>query len=275
MIKKLFFVSVFIAMSALTVSAQKIAVKKGQKLETVTTTKMSMELMGQHLDNETTATGNVELKEVTDSGYLFSNTVKHMVIKGSGMGQDMHFDSDKKEDMDGQIGQAMKDQVDVEQVIKVDKQGNIAGTQAADDSKTGGMASMMNFTGNMIKGQPYFMLIHLPAKKIKSGESWTDSSGVDTTLKTVTTYTVKNMSADGIVVSFTGTLAKKGNISQNGMEIQMDMTGTTRGEATYEKDSGLLKTTTSTSEIKGTLGIMGQNAPVAATVTANIVARKI
>src|ERR1700712_4691276 len=85
--------------------AQKIAVKKGQKLETVTTTKMTMEVMGQNVENETTLTSAVEIKDVSADGFLFANTVKRMVIKGNGMGQDMSFDSDKKEDMNGNVGQ--------------------------------------------------------------------------------------------------------------------------------------------------------------------------
>jgi len=36
-----------------------------------------------------------------------------------------------------------------------------------------------------------------------------------------------------------------------------------------------LKTSSTVSDIKGTLGIMGQNAPLSATVTANVVAKKL
>jgi hypothetical protein len=237
---------------------------------------MSMEVMGQNLDNESTLTSAVEVKDVNAEGYLFFNTVKRMTIKGSGMGQDMSFDSDKKEDMDGQMGQALKDHIGVAQEIQVNRQGKVTGTKDSSDKKAGGgMADMMSVTGDLTKGQPYPILIQLPAKNVKPGDTWTDSSGTVATIKTVTIYTLKSINADGALVSFTGTLAKSGTIEQNGMEIQMDMTGITKGESTYEMGSGLLKTTTSSSDIKGTLGIMGQNAPIAATVTANIVAKKL
>jgi Family of unknown function (DUF6263) len=256
--------------------AQKIVVKKGQQLETVATTKMSMEVMGQTMDNVSTLTSNVEVKEVTDSSYIFSNTVKHITMKINGMGQDISFDSDKKDDMDGQLGQALKGQVGAMQEIQVTKQGKIAGTKQAEDKKAGpDMASMMSMSGDLTKGQPYPILIQLPSKTVKPGDTWTDSSGTPATIKTVTIYTLKSIGADAVLVSFTGTLAKTGTIEQNGMEMQMDMTGTVKGEATYETGSGLLKTNNSTSDIKGTLGIMGQNAPIAATITANMVAKKI
>ncbi|MEO5593004.1 MAG: DUF6263 family protein [Chitinophagaceae bacterium] len=276
MTKRIFLSFVLMAAAAGATYAQKIAVTKGQKLETVTTTKMNMEVMGQNIDNESTATSNIEVKDVNSNGYLFTNTVKRMTMKGSGMGQDMSFDSDKKEDMDGQVGQALKDRIGSIQEIQVDKQGKVTGTKDSDEKKAaGGMADMMSMTGDITKGQPYPILIQLPPTSVKPGDTWTDSSGTIATIKTVTTYILKGVTADGALISFTGTLAKSGTVEQNGMEIQMDMTGTTKGEATYDAGSGLLKTSASSSDIKGTLGIMGQNAPIAATVIANIVAKKL
>lgn len=254
--------------------AQKIAVTKGQKLETVTTTKMKMEVMGQNMDNESSATTNVEVKDVNADGFLFTNVIKRMTTKLSGMGQDISFDSDKKEDMDGQIGQVLKEQINVPQEIQVDKKGKVISTTAG-EKKAGGMTDMMSISGDVTKGQPYPVLIQLPANSIKPGDTWIDSSGTMATIKTVTTYTLKSINADGALVSFTGTLARNGTIEQNGMEMQMDMTGTTKGEATYETNSGFIKTNTSTSDIKATLVIMGQNAPLTATVTASTVARKL
>lgn len=275
MTKKIFFLLVTIVSAGVAVHAQKISLTKGQKLETVTTTKMNMELMGQTMDNETTATNQVEVKDVTATGYLFTNIIKRMTLKGNAMGQEMNFDSDKKEDMDGQIGQTLKDKIGVTQEITVDKQGKVASIAEGEDKKAGGMADMMSMAGDLSKGQPYPILIQLPANSIKPGDTWTDSSGTAATLKTVTIYTLKSLTADGALVSFTGTMSKNGNIEQNGMELQMDMTATSKGEALYDSGSGLLKTTTSSSDIKGTLGVMGQNVPLSGTVTANVVAKKI
>ena len=257
--------------------AQKIDVKKGQKLETLTTTKMNMEMMGQNIDYESSTTSNVEVKDVSEAGYLFSTTVKHLTLKSNGMGQDMSFDSDKKEDLDGQMGQLLKGKLGVTQELQVDKYGKVADTKDKDTSakKNGGsMSDMMSMSGDLSKGQPYPILIQLPAKAIKTGDTWTDSSGTTASIKTVVTYTLKAITAEGAVVSFAGTFAKGGTVEQNGMEIQVDLTGSTKGEATYETNSGLLKTNTSTSDLKGTLGIMGQNMPIAATINATVVAKK-
>jgi Family of unknown function (DUF6263) len=277
MTKRFLFSMAFAVTATAGVQAQKVAVTKGQKLETVTTTKMNMEVMGQTIDNESTSTSSVEVKEVTADGYLFTNTVKRLTMKGSGMGQDMSFDSDKKEDMDGQVGQAVKDKIGAVQEIMVDKQGKVTGIKESEDKKApgGGMADMMSMTGDIAKGQAYPILIQLPSKSVKPGDTWTDSTGTPATLKTVTVYTLKSVTPEGALVSFTGTLAKSGTVEQNGMEIQMDMTGTSKGEATYETASGILKSNATALDIKGTLGIMGQNAPIAATVSSNMTAKKL
>ena len=272
--KKGIFLSLALIATVMGGYGQKIAVAKGQKVEMVTTTKMKMEVMGQNMDNESSAITNVEVKDVNADGFLFTNIIKRITTKLSGMGQDVSFDSDKKEDMDGQIGQALKDQINMPQDIQVDKKGKVMSTTAG-EKKAGGMADMMSVTGDVSKGQPYPVLLQLPPQSVKPGDTWIDSSGTLATLKTITTYTLKGITADGLLVSFSGTIAKNGTIEQNGMEMQMDMTGATKGEATYEASSGLLKTSTSSSDIKATLGIMGQNAPLTATVTANTVAKKI
>ena len=276
MTKRIFLSLALIVSAIIAGNAQKLAVTKGQKLETVTSTKSNMEVMGQNIDNENTLTTNIEVKDVTADGFVFANTTKRMTMKGSMMGQDINFDSDKKEDMDGQIGQALKDQIGSTQEILVDKKGKITEVKTTGDAKSaGGMGDVMNMSGSLVKGQAYPILIQLPATALKTGNSWTDSTGTVATLKTVTTYTLKGITEDGALVSFTGTMTKNGTITQNGMEMQMDMTGSVKGDAIYEVATGLLKKNNSSIDIKGTLGVMGQNAPITATVVATTVAKKI
>src|SRR6478609_9322017 len=117
MIKRFLFVATMTSAVITGSYAQKIAITKGQKLETQTVTKTTMEVMGQNIDNETNMVNTVEVKDVTGDGYLFSNTINRMVIKGNAMGQEMSFDSDKKEDMDGQIGQTLKGHIGTAQEI--------------------------------------------------------------------------------------------------------------------------------------------------------------
>ncbi len=222
-------------------------------------------MAGQSMDfnTETAATSQVLLKDVTPAGYLFTNTTTHIVTHATGMGQDNSFDSDKKEDMDGQMGQAMKGSIGKEQSIQVDKQGKIIdmSSDSSADAAGAGLGQIMNLTGSMIKGQPYPMLVQLPGRTIKTGETWVDSTGTPATIKMITTYTLKQINKDSLVVSYTATMVKKGTIEQGGMQIDMDMAGTIKGESSYEASTGLLLRSTSTSDVKGTVGVMGQKRP--------------
>jgi hypothetical protein len=261
------------------VQAQKITVVKGQKLETVSNmkTSASIEMAGQSIEfnNETVATAKVELKDVTSTGFVFGNTTTHLVTHVTAMGQDMNFDSDKKEDMDGQMGEAMKGTINKEQEIQVDKQGKI--TDMSLDSSAGGagMGQMMNMFGGMMKGQAYPLLVQLPGHSVKTGDSWTDSTGSPATMKLITTWTVKDMNKDEVVLSFIAAMAKKGTIEQQGMQIDMDMTGTIKGESTFETATGLLLKSNSTADAKGNMGVMGQSAPMTMTMTAGTTAKKL
>jgi len=261
------------------VNAQKIAVSKGQKVESVVNVKMTMtmDMMGQSMDNnsEVVTTSEVEVKDVNKEGFQFGNTIKRMTVKSSMMGQDVNFDSDKKEDMDGQMGQVLKDKIGKSDIINIDKQGKVGSIVGDTSTATGGMGDVMAMTEKLSKGQPYPLLIQLPSKPIKKGDTWTDSSGTVSTLKTVTIYTLKEINAGDYIVSYTGTIAKNGTIQQNGMEIQMDIAGTVKGENSYEGASGLLKMGNMVSDIKGSFEVMGQSVPMTINMTSITNTRKL
>jgi len=282
MIKRYFTLLCAVALATGAAHAQKISVSKGLKLELVTNMKMtmSMEMMGQNIDNntETSNTTRIELKEVNPDGYLFSNTVTKMIMHTSVMGQEMNFDSDKKEDLDGPMGAGIKNVLNVPQDVVVDKQGKVV-EKKGDTGDGGSMNDMMNMSSGMMKGQPYTVLATLPGHSVKVGDSWTDSTGSPATLKAVTTYKVKSISGDEIAVDFTSQVAKKGTITQKAgdqeMQIDLDMTGTVTGTSSYETATGILKKNDSTSDIKGTMGIMGQSAPMTMKITATSAAKKL
>lgn len=281
MIKRTFLLLGVGIITTVAVSAQKIAVVKGQKLEMGDSKKiiMSLEMAGQSMEfnTETTTTAQVELKDLIPAGYLFGNTTTHIVSHATSMGNETNFDSDKKEDMDGQMGQSFKGIIGKQQEIKVDKQGKIIemSSDSSTDAAGAGMSQMMNMAGGMAKGQPYPVLLQLPDHSIKTGDSWTDSTGSPATIKLVTTYTLKDINKDQVTVGFTGLMAKKGTIEQQGMQIDMDMTGTIKGEATYETATGLLVKSTATSDVKGTVGVMGQSAPMTMSMTEVTTTKKL
>lgn len=251
--------------------AQKIVIAKGQKFENQVAMKMKMSIDfgGQNIDNNTenNTTSLVEVKDATDKAYIISTTVTRTVMNISAMGMDRSFDSDKKEDLDGEMGAAFKDKINKSTEMQIDKEGKIIEMSEAANDKTDGPSSMIGINA-LAKGQAYPLLISLPAKSIKPGDSWTDSTGTAETIKRVMHYTLKEIKGDNMVVVFKGTIAKKGIMEQMGMEANLDITGDISGEATYERSSGWLKNNTMLADVKGTMEVMGQSAPL--TIKADI-----
>lgn len=264
--------SLLLLSTILTLQAQrisrKIVLNKGQKLESVvqSTTAMSQEMMGQQMDIKSngTTTSLMEVKNATDKSFLISNTIKKMVVNTSAMGQEMHFDSDKPEDMEGQIGAALKSKIGVAQDMVVDKQGRI--TEMKDTVSTGDMLTGIMGSNYMV-GLQLPELTVLPNKPVKTGDTWTDSTGTAQTIKTVYQYSLQKVSGSDAYINFTGTLAKTGSMEQQGMQITMNLNGTIKGASVYDVSTGILKNNNTETKITGTMEVMGQSVPISGTTT--------
>ena len=87
---------------------QTLKLEKGQKyqVDNKLETTSSTEVQGQTMETkgDISSTYNIIVKDKTDNTYNLTNTITQMVMKMSMMGHDVDFDSNKKEDMDGQMG---------------------------------------------------------------------------------------------------------------------------------------------------------------------------
>ena len=152
--KKLFLAALLcntILLSAQTVS-RKVGLAKGQQLEQQSHVKMNMtqEAMGQSIEikMESDITNVVEVKDAASNNFEVASTVKKILMSMNAMGQDMKFDSDKKEDMDGQLGQAFKGKIGVPREFTVNGEGVIT-TIKNKPEKTEDPGGMM---GGMMSG---------------------------------------------------------------------------------------------------------------------------
>lgn len=252
--------------------SQNIKLNKGQKLESVitSTVNMSQEMMGQQVEfnSNSTITTLTELKDITSQSFLFANTIKRIVTNTSVMGQEIKFDSDKKEDMDGQVGAELKGKIGVEQSISVNKQGKIVDMK--DTASATGSGNMISdvMGGGMFKGATFPLLIPFPAKGVKAGDTWSDSSGTPETMKMVNTYTLKQVSGNEATIEISGQMAKTGVVEQQGMQIPMSITGIITGESIVDLTLGTVKKNNTTIKMNGTMEVMGQSIPLKMTSTA-------
>ena len=144
--------------SAIVVNAQtvskKVGLTKGQQLEQQSRLQVNMtqEAMGQtiHFKMEGDVTNVVEVKDAVANGFDVSNTIKKVLMNMNAMGQDMKFDSDKKEDLDGQLGQALKGKINVPREFTVNKEGIVTNVRTKVDSmdEAGGMMGGDDEWGN-------------------------------------------------------------------------------------------------------------------------------
>ncbi|MGZ5246961.1 MAG: DUF6263 family protein [Flavitalea sp.] len=268
--------------SVMTVSAQSVSTKtslvKGQQIEQTSKViaNITQEMMGQSMEikMETNSNGLVEVKDVSADGYTVANTVKRVVMNMSAMGNEQNFDSDKKEDLDGPIGQTVKDKIGVSREYKLNKDGVITGLpvtekKEGDNSMMGGV--MSGAMEDELLGNTYSALIAIPAAGVKVGDTWNDST-ITKENKVRNTYTLKQVNGTDAVVDVKGTLVVDREMEQQGMAMQMAMNGTITGELTFDTKSGVIKSRKQNTKATGSIEVAGQSVPLTLDTTAETTA---
>lgn len=271
--KKLLLVAAMIStiMATAQTVTKKVGLAKGQQLEQLSHIKMNMtqEMAGQSMEikMESDITNVVEVKNAASNSFEVANTIKKVLMNMNAMGQDMKFDSDKKEDMDGQMGQAFKGKIGVPREFTVNNEGIITSLKNTAEKKDeaggmmGGMMSGALGDAEEKEGAAFNSLANIPAKGVKVGESWKDSTSDDNG-KTFTTYTLKEVTGGNGVVTLSANSAMNRELEQQGMTMQMDMKGTTTGEYTFDVATGIIKSRKATTKASGTIDVAGQSVPV-------------
>jgi len=230
------------------------------KLETTNST----EVQGQTMDSKAniSSTYNIAVKEKTDNNYNLTNTITHMVMSMSMMGQDINFDSDKKEDMDGQMGTALKEYINRPKNVVIDNTGKVISTDESDTSATG-IAKQLNLAATGYGAQLVFQAL---PKNPKVGASWTDSTNTDG-IKRTTNYTIKSIDGNIATVTFNGTVSTETKMEQQGMEVSTKTSGKFSGEEKVNTKTGVVQSNTTTGDASGTVTAMGQDFPTSSKVT--------
>lgn len=270
--KKLLFIP--LAFSVVLVNAQSLNRKavfaKGQQLERVASIKMTfaMEMMGQSIDmnNNNTITSLVEVKNATDKDYALASTVKRVETSMSGMGQEMSYDSDKKDGAPNEMGQKMAEMVGKTSNLTINSKGFVT---ASDDTTGNGVAEkaggFMGMTGGLTNasnkpGSSYDLVGNLPEKALKVGDTWIDST-VSKEGKAVTNYKLLEIKGDEAIIGMDGTVTQSGETENNGMTINLNIHGTSKGQYAMEIATGIVKKRTVVLDATGTMEVAGQSAP--------------
>lgn len=254
-----------------------ITLTKGQKfsVENKINAISSQELMGQTMESkaEFNTLSTIEVKEVKDNNYNIINNILHMKANMSAMGQEMGFDSDKKEDMEAGKGPDLKKIINHPKEVIMDKTGKVI--SAKEDETNKEPADMSGMMMKQLLGDPndgafgLSIIFHLLPKNASPGFTWTDSSS-QAGIKKITTYTLKEVKGSDVLVTFSGTMETDTQSSMQGIEISTKTKGNLKGEETVDIVSGILKTRSSILETNGTVSAQGMEIPMTSKITSQV-----
>jgi len=253
--------------SASAQNSTKLSFKAGQKFETENTVKTttSMEMMGQQMDinADVTSTRQVEIKDKQESTYKITSTITKMTSAASVMGQEMKYDSEKKEDQDSEMGKVLKDKINVPVEMDMNENGRITKIKKEEgkDDK-GGMAAMM---GGMGSGGDESAMVEdvflaTPAG-VKQGDKWNDSSIADG-IKTYRNYEVKSIAGTVATLAFMATQNINKAVENQGMEMNVTMENKMTGEIVVDTATGVVQQKNLTTDGTGSMDMMGQSVPM-------------
>jgi hypothetical protein len=243
-----------------------LKLSKGQKYQVENTlqTTSSTDVNGQAMESKinVTSTYNIEVKDKANNNYNLSNTITHLLMDMTMMGTEINFDSNKPEDMNGEMGTALKGDINKPKDVVVDQSGKIISKDTADTSEEG-IAKQLNLAATGYGAQMAFLAL---PQNAKAGTTWTDSSNESGVSRT-TNYTIKDISGNIATVSFNGTVTSKTTMERQGMEVTSNTTGKFSGEEKVDTKTGVVQSNTTTGDASGTVSAMGQDFPMTSKVT--------
>lgn len=240
-------------------SGQKFSVDN--KITAVTT----QTLMGQSMESnaEISSKYSIEVNNIKDNNYNLTNTFTKMKAKLSAMGNDMNFDSDKKEDMEGEYAASFKDIINKPKSVVIDKSGKVLNTTKTETKPTDAQSNIMKMMMDQLLGDPEetgygsdIAFVSTPSKII-TGYNWTDSSNKDGIQKS-TTYAVKQIKGTEAVITITGILNTDVKSQMQGMDIVNKSKGNLTGEEIVDLTTGVIKQKTTTLQSQGNVSVTSQ-----------------
>lgn len=244
-----------------------INLTKGQKLlvENKVTAVTTQTFMGQAMESnaELITKYSIEVKDVKGNNYNLTNTFTKMKAKLTAMGNDLIFDSDKKEDMAGQYAASFKDMINKPKEVVIDRSGKVLNVKKEENMPANAQPDIMKMMIDQLLGDPEetgygaaIAFVSTPSK-ITAGYNWVDSSNKEG-IQRSTTYTVKEIKGNNAVVTISGILNTDAKSQMQGMEIINRSKGNLKGEEIIDINTGVIKERTTTLESTGTTLIQAQ-----------------
>ena len=261
--------------------AVKLEAGKQYTVTTITKSNMTQEAMGQTMEIPIDATNKATLtiKAASDKGYESTYITDRVQFAANMMGQDMNYDSDKKDDKDGPMGKTMNKLVGKETSFVVNGAGNIIKEtivkqtqEKSDEEGPDMMTGMMGIGMSEASTCPVFNLF-VNNTELKIGDSFIDSSTVndkDGSTKTSTTYILKEIKDGKSIFTLNGQVAISKKMEMQGMEMTTTTASKSTGDMIVDVATGLLNSKSIVTETTGSVDVQGMSIPITGKTTTTI-----
>ena len=248
---------------AQTASNGGIHLQKGQVINALTTTGTDVDMGMGSMKNDMSAKMKITIIGEDANTYTFVTQNVSMKISVDGMGQSMTFDSDKPEDMNGEMGKQLGgklNKVDTFLVTKTD--GKVTKLSVAEEEENPFMMGMgsQNSSGS----SSYFMT--LPTNTI--GKSWSDSVTVKNS-KIKNNYTLQSIENGIATIKMNSTMDGTNEIETQGMTMNMTINLKTDAILKLNTQTGIVISNNSTADMTGNMDAMGQQIPINSKITSS------
>jgi hypothetical protein len=252
---------------------QQLNLKKGQKylVENKASTYSTTEVQGQSMEVTIAAitTYEIEVTDSKDNSYKLLSTIKNVKMDMTQMGQQISFDSKKKEDLNGPIGSTLKDYLNVPQKVTINNKGDVM--QDTENKENKSATPLGDFESTGFGATMAFQAL---PKDLKVGQTWKDSKTADGTL-TNTTYMVKSINGDVATLTMSGNMDINKKMEQMGMEMTAKSKGKFTGENVVNMKTGSIQSQNMVINSEGVIEVMGQELPTNAKVTNTTTVKEI
>lgn len=263
-------VVLFSSLAGTAQSAGAVEVSTGKTITINSVAKSNMVLMmGMEIKSDVQTLSTIEILEAGKDQIILKHKLNRLQMIGSGMGQDFNYDSDKAQDRESQIGQALPSDVFNPDTLILNRQSGLLvsngknSKQAIEDKSSNPLENMMpNMDNGQLSGMATQAFYLLPANK-KEGDQWMDST-VTKEAKTVTTYKLKSLAQDSATVEVKEIKTVSGDVDANGMTLTLNMTNTSNGIIVVNVKTGLVGRRETKSEMSGNMDMAGQSLPITA-----------
>lgn len=247
----------------------KIGVMAGQKYKVETTTKVnsSAEVMGQTMENNIDSK-NVTVYEIKGSGQdgvALQSTITNMAVTANAMGQEMSFDSDKK-DNSGPMADMLSPKINKAKSIYLDTKGNITKQDAEEESSQAAMMGLGDANASTVE----LFIPALVGRELKVGDSYPDAGSIKKEKYSSRDSGVYRITAieNGVAsISYSGTQVINATMEQMGMEMINNSNNTVKTELQVDVNTGVVLLKASVVESSVSIEAAGMTIPASGKTT--------